>query len=35
MTTDWRLMQRHTDRITAALAGLMPGAYVEIEFPRS
>ena len=35
MTTDWRLMQRHTDRITAAIAGIVPGAYVEVEFPRA
>ena len=35
MTTDWRLMQRHTDRITAAVASVAPGAYVEVEFPRS
>ena len=32
-TTDWGIIQQHTDRITAAVSNLSPGDYVEIIFP--
>jgi hypothetical protein len=33
MTTDWRLIGRHTDYVAKAVADLSPGAYVELQFP--
>ena len=33
MTTDWRLIQQHTDYVAEAVNGLASGAYVELPFP--
>ena len=33
MTTDWRRIRLHTERIAAAIASLQPSAYVELDIP--
>jgi predicted nuclease of predicted toxin-antitoxin system len=33
MTTNWNLIREHTDRIAGMLTTLVPGAYVELQFP--
>jgi hypothetical protein len=33
LTTDWRLIRQHTDIVATAVAGLIPGAYIELPFP--
>jgi hypothetical protein len=33
LTTDWGIIRDHTDRVSAALANLSKGAYVEVAFP--
>lgn len=33
LTTDWRLIRQHTDHVATAVAGLIPGAYIELPFP--
>ena len=35
LTTDWRLIRQHADNVVAAVAGLAPGAYVELPFPSA
>ena len=32
-STKWTLVQRHADRIAAAVASATPGSYVEVETP--
>ena len=33
MTTDWHLIRQHLDYVRQAIAGLAPGAYLELPFP--
>lgn len=33
-TTDWRLIRLRVDSVVGAISGLVPGAYLELEFPR-
>lgn len=33
LTTDWRLIRRHTDSVAAAVNGIDAGDYVELPFP--
>jgi len=33
LTTDWRRIRQHTDRVVTAVGGLTPEAYVELFFP--
>ena len=33
LTTDWRLIRRHTDHVVHAVSSLAPGDYVELPFP--
>jgi hypothetical protein len=33
LTTDWRQIRQHPDSVLAAVAGLQPGAYVELALP--
>ena len=33
LTTDWRLIRQHIEDVVAAVAGLVPGTYVELPFP--
>jgi hypothetical protein len=33
LTTDWRLIKRHTRYVETAVDGLVAGSYVELPFP--
>ena len=33
LTTDWRLISRHTDYVAQSVAKLAPGDYIELAFP--
>ncbi|MEO7599831.1 MAG: DUF5615 family PIN-like protein [Opitutus sp.] len=35
MTTDWRRIRQHVDRVVTAIEKLSPGDYVELSFPPS
>lgn len=35
LTSDWRLIRQHTEYVATAVAGLLPGAYIELPFPPS
>lgn len=33
LTTDWRLIRQHTDRVAQTITKLVTGDYVELAFP--
>jgi hypothetical protein len=33
MRTDWRLVRQYAEYVTAAVAAIVPGTYVELPFP--